>query len=220
MNRILEWQHSLRILCDFQETLWTGTDKFLVTLNNWGNEPVGLAKGQQVGRVELATIVLNKDPLWTESEMQVLLCKASNQAERISQLSKQLQFGAQLTSQAKGQMEQMLLAQSEVFALYDEELRETGLVSHSTDTGDTKSVKTFPRRLPYALRAELEEEMSKLMNIGCIKPSTSSYASPLVLVRKKNGGLRVCIDYRNVNKDTVPDKINNLCPEQISLWIW
>ena len=194
------------ILRDFQETLWTGTDKFLVTLNNWGNEPVGLVKGQQVGTVESATIVPKEDPVWTESETQVLLCKASNQAERISQLSKQLQFRAQLTSQARGQMEQMLLAQSEVFALCDEELGETDLVSHSIDTGDTKPVKTFPRRLPYALRAELEEEISKLMNIGCIEPSTSSYASPLVLVRKKNGGLRVCVDYRNVNKDTVPDK--------------
>ena len=117
-------------------------------------------------------------------------------------MGKQLQFGAQLTSQVRGQMEQMLLAQSDVFALCDEELGETDLVSHSIDTGNTKPVKTFPRRLPYALRAELEEEMTKLMDMGCIKPSNSSYASPLVLVRKKNGGLRVCVDYRNVNKDT------------------
>ena len=106
--------------------------------------------------------------------MQVLLYKANNQAERIGQLSKQLQFGAQLTSQARGQMEQVLLAQSEVLALCDEELGETDLVFHSIDTGDTRPVKTFPRRLPYALRAQLEEEMSKLMNIGCIEPSTSS----------------------------------------------
>ena len=64
-------------------------------------------------------------------------------------------------------------------------------------------MKVSPCRLPYALQAELEEEVSKLMDIGS---STSPYASPLVLVRKKNGGLRVCVDYRNVNKDTVPDK--------------
>ena len=194
------------ILCDFQETLWSGNDKFLVTLNNWGNEPVSLVKGQQVGTVESATVVPKEDPVWTESETQALFCKASNQVERNSQLSKQLQFGAQLTSQARGQMEQMLLAQSDVFALCDEELGETDLVSHSIDTGNTKPVKAFPRRRPHALRAELEEEMTKLMDMGCIEPSNSSYASPLVLVRKKNGGLRVCVDYRNVNKDTVPDK--------------
>ena len=48
--------------------------------------------------------------------------------------------------------------------------------------------------------------MQKLMDIGRIEPSNSSYASPLVLVCKKNGGLQVCVDYRNVNKDTVPDR--------------
>ena len=93
-----------------------------------------------------------------------------------------------------------------MFALCDKELEETGLVSHSIDTGNTKPVKAFPHRLPYALRAELEEEMTKLMDMGCIEPSNSSYASPLVLVMKKNGGLRVCVDYRDVNKDIVPDK--------------
>ena len=70
-------------------------------------------------------------------------------------------------------------------ALTDEELGETNLVTHSINTGDAKPVKTLPRRLPYVLQRELEEEMNKLMNIGCIKPSNSPYASPLV----KKGGL-------------------------------
>ena len=48
--------------------------------------------------------------------------------------------------------------------------------------------------------------MNKLLAIGCIEQSTSPYASGLVLVRKKNGSLRVCVDYRQVNKDTVPDR--------------
>ena len=91
-----------------------------------------------------------------------------------------------------------------VFALSDEELEETDLVSHIIDTGEAKLVKTLPCRLPYALRAELEEEVSRLMDIGCIEPSSSSYAS--LFVRKRNGGLRVCVDYRNVNKDTIPDR--------------
>ena len=103
-------------------------------------------------------------------------------------------------------METLLITQTHVFALSDEELGETDLVSHSIDTGDATPVKTLPCRLPYTLRKELEEEMQKLMDIGCIEPSNSSYASPLVLVQKKKGGLCVCVDYRNVNKDTVPDR--------------
>ena len=63
-----------------------------------------------MGTVDSATVVSKEDPVWIESETQVLLCKASSQAERNSQLGNQLQWGAQLTSQARAQMEQMLLA--------------------------------------------------------------------------------------------------------------
>ena len=52
----------------------------------------------------------------------------------------------------------------------------------------------------------MEVELKQLLDIGCIECSNSSYASPLVLVWKKNGNLRVCVDYRIVNKDTVPDR--------------
>ena len=65
--------------------------------------------------------------------------------------------------------------------------------------------RTAPRRLPYALRAELETELTRLEATGCIEQSTSPYASGLVLVRKKDGSLRVCVDYRGINKDTIPD---------------
>ena len=93
-----------------------------------------------------------------------------------------------------------------VFALDDQELGETDLVTHSIDTGNAKPVQTLPRRLPYALRKELELELSTLLDAGCIEPCVSPYSSALVLVRKKGGGLRVCVDYRGVNRDTIPDK--------------
>ena len=99
------------LLCDYQEMLWAGSTQFLVTIINWGNEPVALPKGQQVETVEPGTIVPEEDPVWVESGTQVLLCQASNQKERNNQLKEQLQFGAQLAPQARGQIEQMLLAQ-------------------------------------------------------------------------------------------------------------
>ena len=99
-----------------------------------------------------------------------------------------------------------MLSKHNCFALNDTELGETDVVEHSIDTGDAKPVKMCSRRLPYALRKEPEEELTKLTAAGCIEPSTSPYASGLVLVRKKDGSLRVCVDYRKVNQDTVPDR--------------
>ena len=80
------------------------------------------------------------------------------------------------------------------------------LVEHSIETVDNQPVRVSPRWLPCALRTELEAELTKLMNTGCIEESSSPYASGLVLVRKKDSGLRVCVDYQGLNKKTVPDR--------------
>ena len=79
-------------------------------------------------------------------------------------------------------------------------------MTHSIDTGNAKPVQTLPMRLPYALRKELELELSTVLDTGCIEPCVSPYSFTLVLVRKKGGGLRVCVDYRRVNRDTIPAK--------------
>ena len=85
------------------------------------------------------------------------------------------------------------MKKSEVFALSDEELGETDVVEHSIDTSTAKPMKQPPRRLPYALQKQLEDELDKLLKINCIEPASSSpYASPLVLVRKPDGNLRIC----------------------------
>ena len=74
----------------------------------------------------------------------------------------------------------------QVFALTDKELGETDLVEHHIiEMTDHKPIKVFPRKLPYALCAELETELDQLLSIGCIEPSCSPYVSGLVLVRKK-----------------------------------
>ena len=80
------------------------------------------------------------------------------------------------------------------------------MVEHSKDTNGARPTKTFPWRLPYALRKELEEELTKLRAAGCIEPATSPYTSVLVLVRKQDDSLRVYADYRELNQDTIPDR--------------
>ena len=72
-------------------------------------------------------------------------------------------------------------------------MRETDAVEHSIDTFTAKPVKQPPRRLPYALRKQLEDELDKLLKINGNEPASSCYASPLVLVRKPDGNLRICM---------------------------
>ena len=62
------------------------------------------------------------------------------------------------------------------------------------------------RRLPYGeVREAVAKESEKLTNAGIARPSTSPWASPVVMVRKNNGGWRMCVDYRRLNSVTTFD---------------
>lgn len=55
-------------------------------------------------------------------------------------------------------------------------------------------------------RAIVEEQVKKWIDDGIVIPYTSDYASPVVVVKKKNGSPRVCIDYRSINKKMIKDR--------------
>lgn len=124
---------------------------------------------------------------------------------RLQELCSQLQLVNACNGKDQARIRELLLEYHDVFALNDNELGETDVVTHSIDTGSAPPVKSTPRRLAYSLHKELEKEMDNLLQTCCIELSVSPYASPLVLVRKKTGRLRVCVDYRALNHDTVSD---------------
>ena len=96
-------------------------------------------------------------------------------------------------------------------------LGETDLVTPKIDTGNARPVKQKLRIPPIHLQEEADRKIEKLLKQGIIKPSQSAcnWSFPLVAVRKKCGGLRLCTDYRKINaimlnKDAYPlPKIND-----------
>lgn len=69
----------------------------------------------------------------------------------------------------------------------------------------TVPVYQLPRRLSYHERTEVDKMVDGLIEQGIVRPSDSQYASPIVLVKKKTGDLRMCVDYRALNKITHRD---------------
>ena len=93
----------------------------------------------------------------------------------------------------------------EVFSLAEEERGETDWVQFEIDTGDAQPRKVPLRRMPLSVREEVARQVSKMQETGVIVPSKSPWSSPVVLVRKKDGTHRFCVDYRNLNAVTKPD---------------
>eukprot|EP00253_Pinus_taeda_P004399 PITA_04399 len=69
---------------------------------------------------------------------------------------------------------------------------------------------TTPYRHPKAYRDEIERAIQELLALGHIRPSTSPFASSVVLVKKKDGTLRMCIDYKALNKKTLKNRYHQI----------
>ena len=107
----------------------------------------------------------------------------------------------------KEQLFQLLLEYADIFA--DEgELGRTDRITHSIETGSAPPIRQPVRRVPVCQRKELKELLTDMEEKDVIRPSSSPWASPIVLVKKRDGTRRFCVDYRKLNavtrKDTYP----------------
>ena len=110
-----------------------------------------------------------------------------------------------LTSEQSEKVRNLLSNYSDVFSSNDQDLGQTSVIEHRIDTGESRPVKTPPRRIPIHKRQEVEDTVKQLNEQGLIEPSSSPWSSALVLVRKKDGSLRCCVDYRRLNAVTIKD---------------
>ena len=81
----------------------------------------------------------------------------------------------------------------------------TEMVEHRIETGDAKPVRLPPYRLPHAYRDIVKKELEEMEKHGIIEKSSSDWSSPIVLVKKKDGTLRFCIDFRRLNSVSKTD---------------
>lgn len=99
-------------------------------------------------------------------------------------------------------LEELLEANADLFAESDLELGRTHLVHMDIDTGNHPPITGRPYRAPLAKRRIIEDKVDEMLEAGIISESRSPWTSPVVLVGKKDGGERFCVDYRRINGST------------------
>ena len=105
-------------------------------------------------------------------------------------------IGDQLSVSQRSELQNILDEFADV--LQDKPGRTT-IVEHTINTGMANPVHLPPYRVPHAYREMVESELKEMLDSGIIEPSASQWSASMVLVKKKDRSLRICIDYRRLN---------------------
>ncbi len=119
--------------------------------------------------------------------------------------SQNVKLGQDLTTEQQHQARSLLSSWESIFAQHDNDLGHVTVVKHQIPLTDSTPIRQRHRRIPPAQYEEVRKHLKDMMAAGAIRESHSPYASPIVLVRKKDGSLRLCVDYRQLNSKTVRD---------------
>lgn len=118
-----------------------------------------------------------------------------------------------LTAAENSALRDMLFNNFEIFLRPTEPIKDFLFRIQVTDRSPFKC-RNYP--VPFALRTEVDKTISDMIAEGIIKRASTPYINPLVIVRKKDGGVRICLDARRLNQVTVPDH-DSVVPIDVTL---
>ncbi|KAL5004007.1 hypothetical protein ScPMuIL_017463 [Solemya velum] len=107
-----------------------------------------------------------------------------------------------LTREQVGELESLLSEFSDVLS---DVPKQTSLITHSVKTTTDIPIHRKPYPIPYALQDKVKKELQQMKELGIIEDSDSPYSAPMVLVKRPEASLRICIDFRELNRVTVFD---------------
>ncbi|KAL0829563.1 hypothetical protein ABMA28_003074 [Loxostege sticticalis] len=194
----------IRLISDVRFSVLPGL--FSVNEDGFGNllvsvprdRTVTLKKGYLLARGRAATE--DNTPI-----AEVLQVSASENEPLEPIADSDIKVGDNITPSQKKMLRTLLNNYRECFASSLSELGKTSVGEMSITLNDDEPVVYRPYRLSIKEKEIVRDMVTELLEYGIIQPSTSPYASPIVLVRKKTGDYRMCIDYRALNKKTVKE---------------
>ncbi len=172
-----------------------GKVKIPIRVKNASAETVVVHKSTSAGLYQPVSAVLNNMGIDKETEVEATTSLLQHLQPLFDEAREDLSG-----SQTK-ELKELLVQYTDIFASDHKPLGHTGLVRHTIHTGDSAPIKQRARRLGPAERGIASEEIDKMLKSGVIEPSCSPWSAPIVLVRKRCGAIRFCVDYRKLNRE-------------------
>ena len=174
---------------------------------NFSTEAVTLYKGSKIGKASPLDDKVNISSVKPDSDSHV----SSTDEDEIPLHKQELLWdlvtksGDSLTTEQQHELYNALLGYADVFTANEDDLGRTDVLKHTISVGDASPIRQPPRRAPPYHKETVRNLLSSMLSKGVIQPSKSPWASPVVLVKKKDGTVRFCVDYRKVNAVTTKD---------------
>ena len=108
-------------------------------------------------------------------------------------------FGQQLNREQKGQLQEVVKKYERIFT---DVPGHANIIEHEVKLTSDEPFWSKPYTIPYNARESLKRDIRDMEKMGVIRESKSPYSSPVVIVRKKDGTNRVCVDFRKLNRIT------------------
>lgn len=166
-----------------------------VELSNMTSTPVIISPGSILCQIQMCQIVSDmsaKEPEHVNTPMESWIQQVNLD-------------NSNLTHSQKHEVLNLIADWHDVFSKHDLDVGLTSLVKHRINLNDVSPFKQRHRKIPHSMYAEVRDHLQQLLDIGIIRKSQSPWSSNMVLVRKKDSSLRLCVDFRQLNRRTVMD---------------
>ena len=160
----------------------------LVLINNT-NQEISLRKGSVIGKAD----PVGQNQIAGVHE-NIASIQKHKQEDGLSEFDSPLELRPMVAA--------LLKNNEDLFAAKDSDLTFTDTVKFKIDTGDAPPIKLRPYRIPLNNQPLVHKAVDEMLEAGIIRPSHSQYSFPVVIVDKKDGSKRFCIDFRALNKVT------------------